>query len=97
MSRAAGLADADILGLQDWRASERFTGEEKALLAFVDAMHRDGHPTDEEYAAAAAGQTPQQMLGIASTVALYFALADMLNCFEIETETPFVGWQLEGA
>jgi alkylhydroperoxidase family enzyme len=36
-----GLTPAQVEALADWSASNLFTGKQRALLAYVDAMTRD--------------------------------------------------------
>ncbi len=92
-AREAGLTDSEIMGVQDWQSAS-FAPEERALLALVDGVVRQGHPSDEVYDALAQTRTDKAMIGIVSTIAFYAALADMLHALEIETESEFVGWDI---
>ena len=41
IGRDAGLSDTQINALWDWKTSPEFNDREKAVFAYIDAMHRD--------------------------------------------------------
>jgi hypothetical protein len=80
--------------VRNWSGSPLFSAEEKALLAYVDAMAADQRPDDASFAALAAGRTAGEVFGVTFLVTLYFQLAHVMAALDLETEQPFVGWEL---
>ena len=81
--------------LRAWADSARFSPDERALLAFVDALCDEGPPSEgvlaafSRYFPAAA-----DMLGVTILVLFYGMIARFLDFMQVATEEPFVGWQL---
>ena len=96
IARGAGLSDADINTVRDWRAAEGFSEDERALLAYVDALAERGPVADAVFAAAASGRPNQEVLAVTYLITLYFQLARIMAVMELEPESPFVGWEVAG-
>jgi alkylhydroperoxidase family enzyme len=96
IARDAGLSDAEINAVRDWQGSTLFSEEEKALLGYVDAMAANQRPGDAAFAAIAKGRTPGEVFGVTFLISLYFQLAHVMAALDLETEQPFVGWELPG-
>jgi alkylhydroperoxidase family enzyme len=96
IARNEGLSDEDILAVTAWEASGRFSADERALLAYVDALASSPRASDEVYEAFAAGRTPAEIFGVTYLITLYFQLALVMTALDLETEQPFVGWDLAG-
>jgi alkylhydroperoxidase family enzyme len=95
IARAAGLSDAEMNAVRDWRAAKGFSEDERALLAYVDEMAK-GRPSDESFAAMAKGRDPGRVVGITVLISTYFSLARVMAALDLETEDPFVGWEVGG-
>jgi alkylhydroperoxidase family enzyme len=95
-ARSAGLNDADINAVRDWQTSTRFSEAERVLLGYVDAMADNQRPGDPAFERMAAGRTPGEVFGVTFLVTLYFQLAHIMAALDLETEEPFVGWELKG-
>jgi len=93
IARDAGLSTADINAVRDWRNSGAFSGDERALLAYTDAL-AEGQLSDATYAAMADGRSDAEAVGITFLITLYFQLAAIMATFQLETEAPFVGWEV---
>jgi alkylhydroperoxidase family enzyme len=94
IAREAGLSDAEINAVRSWREAGGFSDDERALLAYVDAL-ADGPPVpDEVFNAMATGRSREHVVGVSFLITLYFQLAAIMATFELETEVPFVGWEL---
>ncbi|OAI40975.1 hypothetical protein AYO38_00915 [bacterium SCGC AG-212-C10] len=93
-SRRDGMPDADIRAVGNWQASDRFSDDERALLAYVDAIVDTGRPDDELYASVHQGRSDADMLGITCLIAHYLGLGNVMSALDLETEEPFVGWEL---
>ena len=96
IARDAGLSLAEIDAVRDWRNSPVFTEDERALLAYADALADSLHPDDASFAAVSRGRTTAEVIGVTYLVTLYFQLAHVMAALELETEEPFVGWELAG-
>lgn len=96
IGRDAGLADERIVGLHHWRTSPLFSDLEKAILGYVDALVASDHPPQEVHDALAGHLSPSGLVGVNLLVGAYILTAKFLGAFEVQPETPFVGWQLEG-
>lgn len=94
IARGEGLSDADIDAVRDWRSSDRFGDDERALLAYVDELAAGPRASDEAFAAVSHGRTPGEVFGVTFLVTLYFQLAHVMSALDLETEEPFVGWEI---
>lgn len=97
IGRAAGLKDEQILALHHWRDSDHFSPAERAMLGYIDAVAASDHPAADIHAALAAHYPPAALVGINLLVGYYSMTAKFLSAMEVETEEPFVGWELQGA
>jgi alkylhydroperoxidase family enzyme len=93
IARSVGMSDEEINAVRDWEASKAFTDDERALLAYVDEMAK-GRPGDRAFAALAKGRQPGEIMGITVLISLYFSLARIMAALDLETEDPFVGWEI---
>jgi alkylhydroperoxidase family enzyme len=97
IARGEGLTNADINGVRDWQNSKQFSADEQVLLAYVDALASDPRPSDQAFEALARERTPGEVLGVTYLITLYFQLARIMAALDLETEEPFVGWELPAA
>ncbi len=96
IGREAGLTDDRIKALHHWRTSELYSAEERAILAYVDAVAQSDHPLAEVHDELAAHFPPATIVAINLLTGFYAMTARFLGGMEVETETPFIGWELEG-
>jgi 4-carboxymuconolactone decarboxylase len=89
-----GLTADEIRAVTDWRPSALFSEDERALLAYVDELAANPRPSDEIFNAMARNRSPADVLGVTMLITLYFQLAHVMAALELETEEPFVGWDL---
>jgi alkylhydroperoxidase family enzyme len=94
ISRSAGLTDPEIDAVRDWAPSSLFSADERALLAYVDALADSSRPADAVFEAMARHRSPAEIFGVTYLITLYFQLARVMAIFELETEEPFVGWAI---
>jgi alkylhydroperoxidase family enzyme len=94
IGRDSGLSDAQMNNLKDWAASNLYSPAERALLAYADSLNVSNHPGGAVYDALAKHFDPSTIVGVTILVAFYFATAAFLGALEVETETPFVGWEI---
>jgi alkylhydroperoxidase family enzyme len=96
IGRQAGLTDERIVGLHHWRTSELYSESERALLGYVDAIGASDHPSDDAHAELARHFDASTIVGINLLSGFYGMTAKFLGAMEVETEEPFIGWQLNG-
>ena len=94
IARGEGLTDADINAVTDWEGSDRFSADERALLAYVDDLAGGGRPSDETFKAVSSGRDAGAVFGVTFLITLNFQLAQIMATLDLETEDPFVGWKL---
>ena len=97
IARNEGLSDEDILAVKAWETSDRFNDDERALLAYVDGLAAAPRASDDVFNAMAAGRAPGEIFGVTYLITMYFQLAQVMATLDLETEDPFVGWDLQGA
>jgi 4-carboxymuconolactone decarboxylase len=91
-----GLTPAEINAVTAWQDATVFTPAERVLLAYVDELAMAPRPSDTVFAALAQGRTDAGVLGVTMLITLYFHLAHIMAALDLETEEPFVGWQVAG-
>ena len=96
IGRAAGLTDHQIRGLHEWAASPLFSDAEKAMFGYIDAVATSNRPSEAVHRAMAAHYPSSTIVGINLLTGFYLMTAKFLGAMEVETEEPFIGWQLEG-
>ncbi len=97
IARAAGVSDEKIRALHNPGASKLLSEAERALLAYVEAVVESEHPRQPLHDALAAHFPPSTVVGVNLLAGYYVMTAHFLGAMEVQTETPFVGWQLEGS
>lgn len=90
-----GLTPAEINAVRDWRQASVFSDDERALLAYVDELAANPRPSDAIFAAFARGRSDAEILGVTMLITLYFQLAGVMAAMDLETEEPFVGWEVK--
>lgn len=96
LGRGVGLGNEQILALHDWQRSAAFSAGERAMLAYIDAVAVGGHPSDAVHAELAAHYPASTIVGLNLLTGFYLMTARFLGAMEVETEEPFIGWQLQG-
>jgi 4-carboxymuconolactone decarboxylase len=94
IGRAAGLTDAEINAITNWEPAGCFSEDERALLAYVDEVADNVRPSNESFSAMSKGRSDAEVLGVTYLITLYFQLARVMAIMDLETEVPFVGWEL---
>ncbi len=94
IASAEGLSTAEINAVRAWQEAACFSPAERVLLAYVDALAIASRPDDAVYSAFADGRTPGEIVGVTMLITLYFQLARIMAALDLETEGPFVGWDV---
>lgn len=85
MARKAGVREAQIEALPDWRVSPEFDSREKAALALAEAVTR-GRVSDEVYEEAAKHFDHHDYVELAVTAGFYAMVARTLDALGIQLE-----------
>ncbi|MCD2511415.1 carboxymuconolactone decarboxylase family protein [Comamonas endophytica] len=80
-----GVSQAQLDALQDWEPSDAFTAEQRAVLAYTDAMTRQVQVPDDIFAAVSARYEPAQLVEITATVAAYNMVSRFLEALQIHS------------
>jgi len=94
IAREIGIADRDILAIVDGDLDQFDTGD-KTLIRYVLAVVQ-GTVDDESHDALLAAHGPETVVGVAALASGYLLVGRLLGALDIEPESPFVGWRLEG-
>ena len=88
MARKAGVREAQIGALADWRVSPEFDTREKAALAIAEAVTQ-GRVSDEVYQEAQRHFDHHDYVELAVTAGFYAMVARTLDALAIELEPDF--------
>jgi len=88
MARRAGVREAQIAQLANWRASSEFDGKEKAALLLAEAVTR-GRVSDEVYREATRHFDHHDYVELAVTAGFYAMVARVLDAMAVELEPDF--------
>ncbi len=94
ISTDAGLSAAEINAVRSWQDATCFSAAERVLLAYVDELAMKPLPDEAVFAALAQGRSPAEILGVTMLITQYFQLAHVMAALDLETEEPFVGWEV---
>ena len=72
-------------GQADWSACSLFDGQERAILAYTDAMTRQIQVPDEVFGAISALYAPPQLVEITATIAAYNMVSRFLEALQIHS------------
>ena len=95
IGRQAGLSDERMRGLHDWSGTALYSDPERAILGYVDAVTSGDDDLDSAHRALAEHFPPSTIVAINLLTGFYSMTAGFLGTMAVETETPFIGWQIE--
>jgi alkylhydroperoxidase family enzyme len=88
-AQACGATDEQVAALGHGEISAAcFTAVQRAALAFVADMVRDGEVPDDRYAALATELDDRHIVELALTTALYLGLARIMTALRIDPDPP---------
>lgn len=88
-----GLSPEEILAISD-RDYGAFEDDKRALVEYVDS-YVTGTVDDETYDAFAARVDESKVVGIGLLTGIYLVIGRQMDALGVETEEPFVGWDLK--
>lgn len=83
-----GLTPAQVDALTEWTASGLFSDQQRALLAYVDAMTRQIDVSDEVFESVRAHYNERQVVELTMLVGAYNMLTRVLKALKIDPEPP---------
>ena len=86
LAQQAGIAQAEIDALAEWRAAGLFAPRERALLAYVDAMTRDVEVPDAVFAALRAHFDERQVVELTVLAGCYNMHTRVLRALRVDPE-----------
>src|SRR5277367_212215 len=87
LAKACGITDAQIAALPDWRGSSLFDGQQRALLAYTEALDEHGGDVDDAtYDAFAKQFSPREIVEITITVVTYYGTGQLTKALHVRLE-----------
>jgi alkylhydroperoxidase family enzyme len=83
MALQAGVSEAQIAALADWRGADVFDEAARAALAFADELIEFGVAQDAQLAELARFYSDEQVIELALTVAFYTMVPRVLNALRV--------------
>ena len=81
-----GLTPDQVEALADWRGSELFNAQQRALLAYTDAMTRDIEVPDDVFNDARKHFSERQMVELTMLIGAYNMLTRFLKTLKVDPE-----------
>jgi len=81
-----GVSQAQLDALGDWADSDLFDDEQRAVLAYTDAMTTQIQVPKEVFAAIQAQFAPQQIIEITATIGAYNMVSRFLEALQIHSD-----------
>ena len=83
-----GLTQMQLDALDDWKSSNCFDAQARAVLAYTDAMTRDIHVPKDVFDAVSATLTPRLLVELTATIAAYNMVSRFLEALQIHSTDP---------
>lgn len=83
-----GLTPEQVAALWDWRASQLFNAQQRALLAYTDAMTENIEVTDDVFDNARKHFSERQIVELTMLIGAYNMLTRFLKALKVDPEPP---------
>jgi 4-carboxymuconolactone decarboxylase len=83
-----GLTPEQVTALLDWRASQLFNAQQRALLAYTDAMTENIEVTDDVFDNARQHFSERQIVELTLLIGAYNMLTRFLKALKVDPEPP---------
>ncbi|HEY6997897.1 MAG TPA: carboxymuconolactone decarboxylase family protein [Candidatus Binatia bacterium] len=83
-----GLTPEQVAALSDWRASQLFNAQQRALLAYTDAMTENIEVTDDVFDNARQHFSERQIVELTLLIGAYNMLTRFLQALKVDPEPP---------
>ena len=81
------MTEAECSALADWETSDLFSGTERAILAYVDAMTRDIKVPDVVFEPLREFFSDRQIVELTLMIGAYISHSRVLEALEVDLET----------
>jgi alkylhydroperoxidase family enzyme len=81
-----GLTQKQIDALGDWEKADVFDAQDRAVLAYTDAMTRDVHVSDAVFAPIRSQFDAREVTELTATIAAYNLVSRFLEALEVDPE-----------
>ena len=81
-----GLTPEQVAALSDWRASQLFSAQQRALLAYTDAMTENIEVTDDVFDNARKHFSERQIVELTMLIGAYNMLTRFLKALKVDPE-----------
>jgi len=92
LGQAAGLTGPQIEAIRHWEDSPEFDDTERLVLAYTDAVARDGQVSDDTFAAMQAVFSDHDIVELTLVIAYFVMLGRILVAFQVDLEPGFTPW-----
>jgi alkylhydroperoxidase family enzyme len=86
-----GLTPAQVAALSDWRGSQLFNAQQRALLAYTDAMTKNIEVTDDVFNDARKYFSERQIVELTMLIGAYNMLTRFLKALKVDPEPSSAG------
>jgi alkylhydroperoxidase family enzyme len=83
-----GLTPEQVAALSDWRGSQLFNAQQRALLAYTDAMTENIEVTDDVFDNARQHFSERQIVELSLLIGAYNMLTRFLQALKVDPEPP---------
>ena len=83
-----GLTPEQVAALSDWRGSQLFNAQQRALLAYTDAMTENIEVTDDVFDNARQHFSERQIVELTLLIGAYNMLTRFLKALKVDPEPP---------
>jgi len=94
IGRDVGLSDAELIAVSD-RQLDSFDRSDRLLVEYAQATVR-GTVDDALADRLSVAFDDETVVGVTTLASGYLMIARLLDALAVETESPFVGWRLDG-
>lgn len=92
------VAEQDLLGVRDWRGSDRFDARDRAVLAATDETLRDGRISDATWSECARYlPSPAEQIELVAAIGNWRMISSVLRSLEVPLEDGVAPWPPDGA
>ena len=83
-----GMTQVQLDALDDWKGSDCFDVQARAVLAYTDAMTQDIHVPKDIFDAVSATLSPRLLVELTATIAAYNMVSRFLEALQIHSSDP---------
>ena len=86
MAAACGLTPNQISAIADWRSSDLFDSEQRAILGWTEGLFRDAGPTDVEFSLMESAFSPREIVEITAAASTYAGFSMFTKALRVPLE-----------